>query len=179
MRRAIKIPFMTRSEREGMRKEGKGDENGKWGRKKGRKRKRKSPFDWYSDRVIAVSSVSIPSPPLLIRCSVYLRRAFFQLCGILCMWLKLTTGSLSEIRAKLRQSAVWHVAAGCFFWAASHLNHSETLYGLWEIYGDRFQTLLVIYCAHILCYETSVLEPCAKILFYNFTYILLTPFYNG
>ena len=46
MRRAIKIPFMTREGERGREcgKKGKGDENGKW-EKKGGRRERKSPFD--------------------------------------------------------------------------------------------------------------------------------------
>ena len=37
------------------------------------------------------------------------------------------TGTLSEMRAKLRESAVWPVRAGCYLRAARHPNHSKTL----------------------------------------------------
>ena len=32
-------------------------------------------------------------------------------------------------RAKLRESAVWPVGAGCNFWAARHSNHSNSVHG--------------------------------------------------
>ena len=42
------------------------------------------------------------------------------------------------MRAKLRESAVWPLGAGCYFWAAMHSNHSKTLYMTSAKFSDFF-----------------------------------------